>query len=318
MHKARGGFAKGWNGVSIRYDSVGRGEPAIVCCNGLGVSTSYWKYIVPYFSRDHQVITWEYRGHYASGRPQPLAPDALTMSANTHDLAAVLDACAVERAVLLGHSMGCQVILEMWRNYPQRVAGLVPVCGPYGRPMDTFFLPPKVTTTLADALAELTGSAPGLLESLMRPFLRSSLPDKIARLSGLIHPDLASAEDMAPYYANLSRMDLEVFFRMAIEMQRHDAGPWLHRIDVPTLVVAGERDTFTPLSLSIRMRDEIPGAELLLLPRGSHAAIIEHPELINLRLEKFLHERVVPFLGTMRSASRRRARPARSSKRLGT
>lgn len=305
MHSARGGFAKGWNGVPIRYNSVGKGEPAIVCCNGLGVSTSYWKYIVPYFSRDHQVITWEYRGHYASGRPTPLTSEAVTMAANTHDLAAVLDTCGVERGVLLGHSMGCQVILEMWRNYPRHVAALVPVCGPYGRPMDTFFLPPKVTSTLADTLAEITGKVPGLVEGLVRPLLRSPLPDKIARLGGLIHPDLASAEDMAPYYANLSRMDLEVFFRMAIEMQHHDAGPWLHRINVPTLVVAGERDTFTPLSLSTRMRDQIPAAELLLLPRGSHAAIIEHPELINLRLEKFLHERVEPFLGTRRSTTGR-------------
>src|SRR5262249_30792667 len=94
------------------------------------------------------------------------------------------------------------------------------------------------------------------------------------------------------------------------------AGPWLKDIDVPTLIVAGENDQLTPLSLSHRMRDDIRGAELLLLPKGSHAGIIEHPELISLRLEKFLRQRIVPFLaaragGSAAPAPRRHVAPRR-------
>jgi pimeloyl-ACP methyl ester carboxylesterase len=202
--------------------------------------------------------------------------------------------------------MGCQVLFEFWRRYPRRVAGLIPICGPYGRPMDTFFLPPRITAVLSEALATLAGLAPWLVHGVARPVLRSPLPDMIAR-HGLIHADLAKPEDMAPYYSNLARMDLEVFLRMAIEMQRHDAGPWLHKIDVPTLIVAGERDTLTPLELSLHMRDTIRGAELLLLPSGSHAGIIEHPELINLRIEKFLRERVEPRRRRRRTTRLRQA-----------
>jgi pimeloyl-ACP methyl ester carboxylesterase len=77
--------------------------------------------------------------------------------------------------------------------------------------------------------------------------------------------------------------------------QEHDAGPLLSEIRAPTLVVAGERDLFTPRKLSLEMAQRIPSAELLEIPRGSHAALIEQPELINLRLEKFLRERVIPF-----------------------
>jgi pimeloyl-ACP methyl ester carboxylesterase len=112
----------------------------------------------------------------------------------------------------------------------------------------------------------------------------------------LINSQLASREAMTPYFEHLAKMDLQVFFLMAVAMQRHDAGPWLKRIDVPTLIVAGENDQLTPLSLAHRMHDEIRGAEMLFLPKGSHAGIIEYPELISLRLEKFLRERVEPFL----------------------
>ena len=69
--------------------------------------------------------------------------------------------------------------------------------------------------------------------------------------------------------------------------QEHDAADMLGNILCPALIVAGERDLFTPRHLSLEMAQRIPRAELLEIPRGSHAALIEQPELINLRLEKF-------------------------------
>jgi len=57
---------------------------------------------------------------------------------------------------------------------------------------------------------------------------------------------------------------------------------------VPTLIVAGTDDTFTPYWLSEEMHARIRGSELLTVPGGTHVAPIEHPELITLRLEKFL------------------------------
>jgi pimeloyl-ACP methyl ester carboxylesterase len=312
----RAAYAKGWHDVPIRYTVHGKGEPTLVCCNGLGVSTFFWNYTVRYFGAAHRVITWEYRGHYTSGTPRQVTADSLSMTSNAEDLAAVLDACKVERAVLLGHSMGCQVLLEFWRRHPDRVAGLVPICGPYGRPLDTFFLPPRLTQVLFEAIGALVTASPGALEAVLRPLLRSPIPDAIARL-GLINSQLASREHMAPYFEHLARMDMQVFFLMALAMQRHDAGPWLKRINVPTLIVAGENDQLTPLSLSHRMCDDIRGAEMLLLPKGSHVGIIEYPELISLRLEKFLQQRVEPFLAdrARRSAAARSRRQRSASQK---
>ena len=59
-----------------------------------------------------------------------------------------------------------------------------------------------------------------------------------------------------------------------------------------TLIVAAERDDFTPLYLSRQIADVIGGAELLVLADGSHAALIEQPETINHRLDRFIRERV--------------------------
>jgi pimeloyl-ACP methyl ester carboxylesterase len=75
-------------------------------------------------------------------------------------------------------------------------------------------------------------------------------------------------------------------------MADHDLTDFLPHIEVPTLIIAGEKDLVTPLHRSRKMAALIPRSELIILPEGSHAAIVEHPETINRRVDRFLAERV--------------------------
>ena len=210
------------------------------------------------------------------------------------DLARVMDANHIESATLLGHSMGTQVILEFYRLFPKRVDALVPILGAFGHPADTF-LDPRVGRWVYQAAYKVTHRVPELINFGLRASLRRPVTWQLARLTGLVHPDLAKKEDLDPYREHLARLDFRVFMEFVRAAQEHDAGPYLSEVDVPTLVVAGERDLFTPRHLSMEMASRMPHAELLEIPRGSHAALIEQPELINLRLEKFLRESVQPF-----------------------
>ncbi|MEO1334452.1 MAG: alpha/beta hydrolase, partial [Myxococcota bacterium] len=265
--------------------------PALICCNGVGVSTFFWDYVAEYFTKSYQVLVWDYRNHGASGHSPQL--HALGLSDMADDLARVMDAAGVPRGVILGHSMGCQVIFEFYRLFPQRAAALVPMLGAFGRPVDTF-LDPRIGPTIFRTAYAIGTRVPKLVGMAMRAGLRAPLTWQMTRRSGLVHPDLARKTDVDPYIDHMARLDPEVFLEFVRAAQAHDAGPMLRRIRVPTLVVAGERDLFTPRHLSVEMAGRIPDAELLEIPRGSHAALIEQPELINLRLEKFLRERVEP------------------------
>lgn len=298
------GTAVGVGGVPLHYEVFGSGGPTLVCCNGVGVSTFFWKYVVEYFAPNHRIVTWDYRGHNGSGLPAEMIPANFTIEINARECIAVLDACEVERGVFLGHSMGCQVILDIWRQFPERVAGLIPICGPYGRPLDTALGSKEIAHLLFGGFYTAVNTFPAQVQAVLRPLLRSPLPMRIARL-GAINAQLVELEDMLPYFDHLSRIDLRVFFLMFGEMQKHDAGKWLERIDAPTLVVAGEHDLLTPLELSFEMADRIPDADLLVLPRGSHTGLIEHPELLNLRIDKFLRERIAaPLPPTARKRPR--------------
>jgi pimeloyl-ACP methyl ester carboxylesterase len=248
------------------------------------------------------VVVWDYRGHGASGVPDRI--ENITMSAIAGDLARVMDATGVERAVLLGHSMGCQVILEFYRLFPDRVLGLVPMLGAYGHPADTF-IDPRVGRAMYRGAYAIASRIPDLISVGMRMSLRKPLAWQLARVTGLVHPDLCRKEDMDPYMEHLARQNPTVFFEMVRAAQEHDASDILGDISCPALVVAGERDLFTPRHLSLEMAHRMPKAELLEIPRGSHAALIEQPELINLRLEKFLDGPVAEYEAELEEAADR-------------
>lgn len=282
-------YSKDGTRLHLSYGGPKDGLTPLICANGVGVSTFFWNHLGTHFSAEREVVVWDYPGHGVSDHPKKLS--ALTLPRLADDLLRVLDARGIDRAVLLGHSLGCQVILEAYHQAPDRVAGLVPVLGTYRSPAD-HFLHPAVGPRLFKLGYALGQRAPKALTKLVQRTLSWDYAWPIARHSGLIHTDMARREDIQPYLDNLAEQDLQVFLEVLKAAQAHDAGPYLSEIQVPTLVVSGERDVFTPKALSIAMAQAIPGAEILEIPRGSHAALVEQPELFNLRLEKFLRQRV--------------------------
>ena len=72
----------------------------------------------------------------------------------------------------------------------------------------------------------------------------------------------------------------------------HDARGFLGEIEVPTLVIAAEQDTFTPMALAEEMAQAIPDAELEVIPDASHAAPVEQPDRIAERIEEFISSRL--------------------------
>jgi pimeloyl-ACP methyl ester carboxylesterase len=291
MADVRSGFARAADGIHLYYRTVGDGPP-MVCCNGVGVSTFFWKYIARHFRDRFQVVLWDYRGHGKSGTPpDPRAAD-LSMERNARDLEAVMDAVGLDQpAIMLGHSMGVQVILESCRLDPDRVRALIPLFGTFARPMDTFMDSPhsRKIFDVINRVAALTGKAGG---RILHPLYANPLAFAIGKSTGLVDRYYASKRDIDAYMEHLVHMDPQVFLRMVEFMADHDLTDFLPEIDCPVLIFAGEKDLFTPLHRSRKMRELIADSEMFIVAEGSHAAIVEHPETINLRIERFLAERV--------------------------
>jgi pimeloyl-ACP methyl ester carboxylesterase len=276
------GTAHSLDAMQLEYRAEGSGGLALVACNGIGLSTFFWRQLAATFARDgFTFVTWDYPGHGRS--PMPGRPEDLTIDACARGLWSVLDALGLERAVLLGHSMGVQVILEAYRQQPSRVRALVPVLGAAGKVFEG--LPLRRLMPLLIALGQ---SQPRLAEKLLRTSLQLPGLWQGMRALRFVHPDLCPREEFAPWFEHFLNLDLRGYLALCRDMVTHDSRDILPEVAVPTLVIGGEHDLFAPIARSREMAAKIPGAELLIVPEGSHAALVEQPELISLTLEKFL------------------------------
>lgn len=287
----RSGFVRTPDGVHLYWRAVGHG-PVIACCNGVGVSTFFWKYLVQHLRDRYTLVMWDYRGHGHSDRNVRAGECDLSIARHAEDLMLVLDTAAPgQPAVLAGHSMGCQVVLEAWSRYPRRVRGLLLLQGTAGHVLDTFFSNPR-SPAVVGKLREMARAAGRLSNLLVRPLLASPMSEVFALFTNQMDKRWTAREDLENYLKHLASMDQRVFLECVLEAQHHSAWSLLPSIDIPTLIVGAERDTFTPLACSQRMAAEIPGAEFFFLPECTHAGLIEQPAAINRRLDQFLAEHI--------------------------
>ncbi len=280
------------DGAELWFATLGEGELTCILCDGLGCDGFAWKYLAPALAKQHRVLRFHYRGHGKSSMPRD--PTRLGVGFAADDLAQVMNEAGVEKGVLFGHSMGVQVTLEMHRRHPERVSGLVPICGSYGNPLDTFH-DETFLRRVFPYIHQLVDRFPTAARRLTHWALSTELAVRIA-LEVELNKELVRRADVLPYFQHLAKMDPTVFVKTLESQAEHTGWDHLPDIDVPTRVIGGDRDTFTPLWLSRRMADAIPGSEMMIVPGGSHTAPLEQPTMVNERLHRFLDQRIEPLL----------------------
>jgi pimeloyl-ACP methyl ester carboxylesterase len=270
--------------------SVGQaGQVRAIFSDGILCDGFIWKYLWNELAPVLPLVHWHYRGH---GRSAPPAdPNRVDIAAHADDLDSVRRHVGDPPCVLVGHSMGCQVVLEEYRRRPQGIRGLVLVCGSFGNVTSTFHGIPVLELVLPKLL-DLAQRAPDLVRAVWSR-LPPQLGLKLALRAGEIDPERVHADDMLPYLSHMTHVDFPMFLRMLRAAGEHTAGDILTHIAVPVLVVAGERDSFTPAFLAAAMAEAIPRCELLMVTGGTHVTPIEQPELVNARIETFLREQVL-------------------------
>jgi pimeloyl-ACP methyl ester carboxylesterase len=285
-------FALGADGTRlyVRRRTAGHSPESVhaIFSDGILCDGFIWKYLWDDLAPVLPLVHWNYRGHGRSAPPED--PERVDIAALAEDLGSVRKHVGDPPCVLLGHSMGCQVVLEAYRQRPGGVRGLVLLCGSFGNVTSTFHGLPLLDLILP-TLLDVAERAPNIVRALW-----SRVPHKLAFKVALkareVDPERVHAEDMLPYLSHMTHVDFPMFLRMLRAAGRHSAGDLLTHVDVPVLVVAGEKDTFTPAFLAESMASTLPKGELLMVPRGTHVAPIEQPRLVNARIEEFLVSRV--------------------------
>ena len=250
-------------------------QATIVFIHGFGGSTFSWRHNVPFFAgQGYRVVALDMKGFGLSYKD--FASD-YSHAAQARLLAEVLDRLGIDRAYLVGHSMGTSVMLHFAHLYPEKALGLVSVDG-------------------AVSLDRSTFSASALLK--FPPFRRAGevlltryLTEQ--RVGGLLesasYQDIATPAVIAGYYYRLvAGRWAQALLGMTRDMPRNTITFALEDLEFPTLIFWGEQDTWVTRASIDRWKDRIPGAEFHAVPEAGHLLMEERPDLFNDTVLAFL------------------------------
>ena len=240
-------------GAKIYWDEQGGGEPVLLIM-GLGWSSNMWHRTRPVLAARYRTIAFDNRG---AGRSD-VSPGPYTIAMLASDAAAVLDAAGVERAHILGISMGGMIAQEFALQHPNRVQSLILGCTTAGGP--------RAVQADADAIQLLfrRDSNPEERAKAAVPFIYDSGTPRER-----IDQDLAV---LSEWYPNAEGYTAQLQGILAWE-----ADSRLSNITAPALVIHGENDRLVPAANGRLISERIPGARLVMLLHASHIFMTDQP-----------------------------------------
>lgn len=280
------GFFKSFDGTPIYYETRGDGPP-IVFIYGIACLMNHWHHQVEYFSRTHQTICFDLRGHHKSSSIPEVKN--LTINAIAQDLVGLLEYLGVSQAHFVGHSFGAPVILEAYKQKPDLFSSLCFINGFAKNPIEEMF-GLNFVTPFFYFLRDQYNKSPDLWNALWRALVYNPLSMHLAALAGGFNIKLTHFKDIEVYTKGVSQMDLKIFLPLFEELMNFAGDDILGTISCPALIVSGESDHITPRRFQFELHEKIKGSEMLLVPYGSHCTQLDFPEFVNLRLEQFFNK----------------------------
>jgi pimeloyl-ACP methyl ester carboxylesterase len=249
----------------LSYRAAGEGEPLLLL-HAFPLSADLWTPQLEAPPPGWRVIAPDFRGLGAS-----TGSGARHVDAHVDDVLALMDALHCDRVVLGGLSMGGYVAFALARRAPERIRALVLADTRAEADTDEarearVRMQQTVRDGGAKAIAEVW------VPRLMGPTTFQSKPEVVDAIRSIIEQTPSSSIDDA----------LETL------KTRPDSLALLPFLTVPTLILVGEDDVLTPVAMAETMRQRMPRASLVVIPRAGHLSNIEQPEAFNAALERFL------------------------------
>lgn len=261
------------NGIRIHYEVEGRGEP-LVLITGLGGGRTAWFLQRRAYRKHFRIVMFDSRGVGSSDRPT----DPFTTRTMADDTVGLMDHLGIERAHVLGVSLGGMIAQEIAINYPARVMKLILACTSPGRSSDS-----REPSDIVQRLG-LPYDDRGDVEADKLDF--AMVRDSMGRLSFNGRFWRWAVGPMAGLYTRrVGGDEAKGQFEAAV---RHRALDRLHLIEAPTLIIAGGDDRLIPPRFSEEMAGRIPHSTLVVIEGGSHNLLAEKRGRFNREVLQFL------------------------------
>ena len=260
-------YAQGPGGVRLYYEEAGEGSP-IVFVHEFGGNYRSWEPQLRAFARRHRCITFAARGYPPSDVPESV--DAYSQALAVQDIAAVMDAAGVERAHVVGLSMGGFAALHFGLDFSERARSLVVAGAGYGaeKQFEAYFR--DVSLEVAKQF-ETQGS-----EQFAKTY---SLGASRVQFQNKDPRGWREFAEMLGQHSNIGAANT----MRGVQVRRpsiYDLEDRLKTMAVPVLIVVGDEDDHC-LQPGIFMKKTIPASGLLVLPKTGHTLNLEEPDHFN-------------------------------------
>jgi 3-oxoadipate enol-lactonase len=257
------------NGIQINYEVEGEGEP-LVLIPYLAADNACYAFQVADYAKSYRCISLDPRGAGESDKPE----GTYTTELIADDVAAFMAAIGLERAHVMGLSLGAAAGIWLAAKHPERVASLSLHSG-WTRTDPFLRTVVESWRGLASGLGDVAEMViTGILPWCLTPGLYAAKPDFV--------------DSLAAFVRSRPKQPLDAFMRQSSAVQAHDAEAQLIRIEAPTLVTFGRWDLVCSTRFEPAFRT-IPDVEVHVFEDCAHAAIYENISAFN--------ERTLAFLG---------------------
>lgn len=269
------------NDINVHYKQMGTGEPVFILLHGFGANTFSWREVMVPFSEYGTVIAYDRPAFGLTERPLEWEDvNPYTQESNIALLLGLMDAKQINEAILVGNSAGGTLATAFALEHPERVAALVEVdAAIYQTSPDSKLFQWFINTPQMDRIGPLLVRT--LFENRGENFLETAWhnPEILAE-----NPEIEAGYRAAYQSENWDRALWE--FTQASEPANLDER--LAQIQVPTLVISGDDDRIVPLENSIRLAEDIPGSELVVIENCGHLPQEECPKAFMDAIDDFL------------------------------
>jgi pimeloyl-ACP methyl ester carboxylesterase len=250
------------NGIEIYYETTGSGK-SLVLISGLGYPLWQWHKMVDYLAEHFQVVTFDNRG---VGQSDKLA-GPYTAQMLAADTAGLLAALGIEKAAIMGHSMGGFIAQAMALDFPEKVSELILCATNFGGP-NHVPITAEAMAVLSDVTSDpLTRFTNGLKVSTA-PGWADAHPDTVKEW---VNWRVANPIEPVPYQAQMA-------IGLALTSEEAAFENKLPQISVPTLILFGAHDKVVPPENAKLLQKQIRGSQTAIIPDAGHFFPIEVPE----------------------------------------
>ena len=254
------------DGVNVYYESFGTGLP-IVFLHPWSTNRYIWTYQLLEFAKSNRCIVEDHRGHGLSDKPA----EGYGVAEMAADVVAILDDADIDRAILVGNSIGGMIAMQTSIDAPDRVIGNLILSSGTNLGADS---PPEVAEAMQK---DWRGVFSGLLDAAISTKSKAERPEILAYTDGCFRVDDNFTEKV--FWASMADPD-GVF--------NWNATDTLKNITQPTLILAGEEDGATTPAQNQFLADNIPGAEIKFFKDVAHFCQLEKPAVFNDELRSFI------------------------------